>query len=125
MERISLLLLSQRIRNRVIELLELHSSLEDLARLGAFEVVCMVDDCLPLNYDEAPKVFSTREKETIAEFIKLADAATSITAENTWDIQWFKSSREWLHLSEFAIQSLGIFLDRGRFSEENEEPSLR
>ena len=53
MEHISQLLLYQRLRNRIIELLELHSSFEDIAMLGAFEAVNLVYDWLPLDYEKS------------------------------------------------------------------------
>lgn len=38
--------------------LELHSSFEDIAKLGAFEVLNLADDFLSVDFHEAPKVFS-------------------------------------------------------------------
>jgi len=121
MEEISQQLLYQRLRNRVIELFDMHSSFEDIATLGAFEMVNMVGDVLPLDYDEAPKVFSEKEKKAVAEFLKLAGSAADATDEDTWKIEWFRNSRPWVRLSEFAKQALAIFSERGRFSEEYEE----
>ncbi|MEP3845711.1 MAG: hypothetical protein ABJM43_10285 [Paracoccaceae bacterium] len=121
MKEISQQLLYQRLRNRVIELFEMHSSLEDMATLGAFEMVNMVDDWLPLGYDEAPNVFSEKEKAVVAEFMELADRAADATDENTWKVEWFKNSEQWVRLSEFAQQALVTFSERGCFSEEYEE----
>ncbi|MEL0438432.1 hypothetical protein [Phycobacter sp. K97] len=121
MEEISQQLLYQRLRNRVIELFEIHSSIEDIASMGAFETINMVDDWLPLDFEKAPKVFSEAEKEAIAEFIQLAEVAADATEEDTWDIEWFRASREWVRLSQFAKYVLDIFSERGRFSEESEE----
>ena len=124
MDEISQQLLYQRIRNRVIELLDLYCSFDDLAKFGAFEAINMVDDWLPVDYDEAPYVFIEQEKKAIAEFIQLVDAASNATDENTWDVNWFKSSNEWTRLSAFAKNALAVLLERGYFSEEIEEPSL-
>ena len=120
MEPISRQLLYQRLRNRVIELLDTYSSVEDIAKLGAFEMINLVDDLLPLDYDEAPKVFSETEKEVIAEFLEFADAASDATDKDTWNVDWFRNSREWVILSEYAKQALAVFAERGRFSEERE-----
>ncbi|WP_299985836.1 hypothetical protein [uncultured Ruegeria sp.] len=121
MEEISRQLLYQRLRNRLIELLDMYSSLDDIASLGAYEMIELVGDLLPLDYDEAPKVFSEREKEAISKFAELAENAADATEEDTWSVDWFKSSKEWVSVSEFAKQALVIFSERGRFSEEYEK----
>lgn len=121
MKQISQQLLYQRIRNRVIELLETHQSFADLAEVGAFEAIDMVSDWLPLDYEDAPDVFSEKEKEAVAEFEKLAGAAAGATKENTWEVEWFKNSAEWRRLTKFAKEALVIFGERGRSSEDCEE----
>ncbi len=99
----------------------MYSSLDDIASLGAYEMIELVGDLLPLDYDEAPKVFSEREKEAISKFAELAENAADATEEDTWSVDWFKSSKEWVSVSEFAKQALVIFSERGRFSEEYEK----
>lgn len=121
MEKISQQLLYQRLRNRVIELLDTYSSLDGIATLGTYETIEMVGDWLPLDYAEAPKVFSEKEKVVIEKFMALATAAADVTEENTWNIDWFKNSEEWVRVSEFAEKALAVFSERGRFSEETEE----
>ena len=121
MEEISRQLLYQRLRNRLIELLDMYSSLGDIATLGAYEMIELVGDLLPLDYDEAPKVFSEKEKEAISKFAELAEKASDATKEDTWSVDWFKTSEEWVSVSNFAKQALVIFSERGRFSEEHEE----
>ena len=121
MEDISQQLLYQRLRNRVIELLEMHSSFEDMAALGAFEMINTVDDWLPLEYSEVPKVFSEKEKEAVSQFIEFAEVAAEATNSDTWDVEYFQGTEEWVRLSEFSKHALVIFEKRGRFSEETEE----
>ncbi|WP_146132753.1 hypothetical protein [Hasllibacter halocynthiae] len=121
MEEISKQLLYQRLRNRVIELLDLYSSLDDIATLGAFETIDMVDDWLPLDYAAAPKVFSEKERVVIAKFLMLSNAAADATDEDTWKVDWFRDSEEWVNVSRFSEQALAVFCERGRFSEESEE----
>lgn len=53
MDEISQQLLYQRLRNRVIELLELYSSLDDLAKFGVFSAINMVEDWQPSDYELA------------------------------------------------------------------------
>ncbi len=124
MEHISQLLLYQRLRNRIIELLELHSSFEDIAMLGAFEAVNLVYDWLPLDYEKAPKVFSMKEKEAVTQFLRLLESAADAAEENTWNAQWFKDSSEWSALLNFSRQSHAVFMERGSFSEDAENALL-
>ena len=124
MDEISQQLHYQRLRNRVIELLDFFCSCDDLAKFGAFEAINMVDDWLPLDCDISPNVFINKEKKAISKFVQLVESASNATDENSWDVDWFKSSNEWVRLSSFAKDALSVFLERGRFSEEIEEPSL-
>lgn len=121
MEEISQQLLYQRLRNRVIDLMEVHSSIEDIARFGAYEMINLIDDILPLDYDEAPGVFSEKEERAVAWFLELAESAAEATDEDSWDTEWFENSQEWMKLSRFARHALTVFSERGRFSEEYEE----
>ncbi|WP_106744949.1 hypothetical protein [Yoonia maritima] len=121
MEEISRQLLYQRLRNRVIELLEMYSSLENIASFGAYEMINKVDDWLPLDYEKAPKVFTETEKEVIAEFIGLVSSASDATHNDTSNLEWLKASVEWNRLFEFAQKALTVFSERGRFSEKVEE----
>lgn len=53
--------------------------------------------------------------------MKLADIATDATKVDTWDVERFEGSKEWVRISKIAKQALVIFAERGRFSEEYEE----
>lgn len=120
MDEISNQLLYQRLRNRVIELLELYSTFEDIAQFGSFETIEKVFDWLPIDFDIVPLVFSEQEKETVIGFIRLVGEASDATQENTWDVDYFRSSKEWCQLRHFAESALQTFLARGRFSEDEE-----
>ncbi len=128
MENLSRLLLYQRLRNRFIELLEWHSSIEHLALLGAFEAINTVDFLFPkeepLDFEQAPKVFSGREKEVMKTFLVMADEVADITEHDTWDASWFEKSAEWCELMKVARHASTIFDERGRFSDDFEELSL-
>ena len=124
MDEISQQLLYQRLRNRVIDLLDLYCSFDDLAKIGSFEAINMIDDWLPLDYDKVPNVFIEQEKRAIEEFIKLFETVSNATDEDIWEVNWFKSSDEWIRLSAAARNALSVLFERGRFSEEIEEASL-
>lgn len=124
MDQISQQLLYQRLRNRVIELLELYCSFDHLAKIGAFEAINLVNDWLPLDYAEAPNVFTEQEQRAISAFLKRYERASEATDEDIRDANSFKASDEWIRLSTVAEEALTVLLERGRFSEEIEEPSL-
>ncbi|MDA8747678.1 hypothetical protein N9M66_05660 [Litoreibacter sp.] len=104
MNEISQQLLYQRLRNRVIELLDLYCSFHDIAKFGAFEAINMVENWLPLDYEKAPKVFSQKEKDAVREFIELWDVAADATHEDTQDVAWLESSVEWVRLSNLRSE---------------------
>lgn len=124
MDEISQQLVYQRVRNRVIEVLELYCSLDDLAKFGAFEAINMADDWLVLDYKKAPKVFNQKERDAVGDFMKLWDVASNATNEDISSVAEFESSMEWVRLCETAKQAVLIFSERGRFSEEIEEVML-
>ncbi len=121
MDEIRQQLLYQRLRNRVIELLDLFCSLHDIASFGSFEAINMVEDWLPLDYEKAPKVFSQKEKKAVREFMELWEVAADVTNEETQNVEWLERSVEWVRLSKSAKRALRIFSERGRFSEDCEE----
>lgn len=121
METISQQLLYQRLRNRLAETFEVLSSFEHLARYGAFATINLIDDIFPVCPHAAPGVFSKEEHDIIARFLKAFEIAAEATKKDTWSIEWFRGSEDWLRLNEIANQALVIFAKRGRFSEEFEE----
>ena len=121
MDGISQQLLYQRLRNRVIEALDLYCSFDDLAKLGAFSAINMVEDWLPLNYEAAGTVFDQKEKNSVSEFIRRFNVAADATDADIWSNASFESAPEWVRLSETAKNAFIVFSERGRFSEECEE----
>ena len=65
MEQISRQLLYQRLRSRAIELLELHSSFEDIAKLGAYEVLNLADDFLSVDFTRPPRYSPLKKKKLL------------------------------------------------------------
>jgi hypothetical protein len=66
-------LLHQHLRNRTIDLIDLSCCAEDIARLGVFEVINLFDDIHPLDYHEAPGVFSAKEQEALGQLLLALD----------------------------------------------------
>lgn len=111
-------LVYQRIRNRVIELLEMYASLECVAQFGAFGIIEMHDDFLPIEFSEIPDVFTTEEQAAIANFTALVEQASAATITDTSDLEWLVDSEEWWSLSVFSKQALKVFIKRGRYEEQ-------
>ena len=121
MDEISQQIIYQRLRNRVIEVLDLYCSFHGIAKFGAFEAINIAEDFLPLDFEQTPNVYSQKEKDAVSEFMELWEIAADATHENTQDAAWLESSVEWVRLSNSAKRGFRIFSERGRFSEDYEE----
>ena len=125
MEEISRQLLFQRIRNRLIETLEMVSCLEGVAKYGAFWIINTADFLVPCDFDDCPGVFDEAERSAVERFWVLLDQASNATPEDFFDIAQFKASSEWVALERYAGEALQVFMRRGRFSEDVKEASLK
>lgn len=124
MEEISRQLLFQRIRNRVIETLEMISCLEDVAKYGAFWIINTTDFLVPSDFDGCPGVFNEAERVAVERLWVLLDQVSIATPDDFFDVDRFKASSEWGALESYAGEALQLFMRRGRFSEDVEEASL-
>ncbi len=122
MEDISNTLLNQRIRNRIIEVLEVTSSPSDQEKLGANEVINMwedwVDDEKIKNYVEP--VFTKQEQEELLKFHTTWHHVTNNTPKNMDAISDFLHNKYWLQLMSSATKTLDTFNHRGKLSEDAE-----
>ncbi|NSX53245.1 hypothetical protein [Parasulfitobacter algicola] len=91
-------------------MLDLTSSYKAMAPFGAFEVINMVDDWLPIDHSAAPDVFSDTEQELIYNFLKLVNLASEATLCDIHDEPTLKSSKEWRELSQFSVFAHGKFI---------------
>jgi len=123
MEHVSNRLLHQRLRNRVIELLDLHSCPDAVSRFGAHEAINLVDDFLPLDFHDAPGIFSEAEQLAITSFLILVDRASDVTDTDHLTTDWFTDSPEWGALSNFSRRTYNLFMVRGVSNEEREDTS--
>ncbi len=122
-DQISKTLLQQRIRNRLIEYFEWASSFETIASFGAFETINSWEDWVhssELSFFHEP-VFSPDEHDAITAFYKIWDAAAEATKEDVFDQAELRWRDPWVLFVETAAAALETFLQRGRFSEEEEE----
>ena len=122
MAEISTLLLNQRIRNRIIEVLEITASYESQEKFGADEVINMwedwVDDDRIGKYVEP--VFSKQEQACMIEYHNIWNYVADHTPQCLPDISELKGNEYWLSLMATASKALSIFNQRGKQSEENE-----
>ncbi len=116
---------SQRLRNRMIEALEICSSLEDISQLGSHETLEIAKDYLPHEDSYTDKIFSTEEQAALAIFASALRGAESATHQVTWDRVWFEKQEEWLTLIAASANARSIFERRGRFDEEQIDPKAK
>jgi hypothetical protein len=121
-DTLSTLLVQQRVRNRISEYFDLASSLEDIARFGAFEVINMWEDWVadPKSDFFAEPVFSQLEQAAIRRFHAVWDHCADQTSEDIFDAQTLRELECWRGFRDAASSALKLFEHRGRFSEDEE-----
>jgi hypothetical protein len=114
-------LLKQRLRNRVIEVLDMFSDQSSVEKIGSDEIIEFwydyVDDEKLSFYDEP--VFTKNELNALKRFHNLLECSYK-KVPSTWLLTELASCEPWLQLRASAKVELEIFLSRGRFSEECE-----
>ena len=121
MEQVSRQIVHQRIRNRVIETLEMVSCLEEVSKYGAFWIINTTDFLVPTDFDDCAGVFDEAERSAIDRFRDLMDKVSDATPDDFFDIDRFRASSEWSAVERCAAEALQIFNRRGLFSEDVEE----
>ena len=116
------MLLNQRIRNRIIETLEVYVSIEDQKLLGPDEVINMwedfVDDERLPTYDEP--AFNKQEQLAISVFHNNWKRVCDNTPQHMPPIEQLQNERYWLQLTNDAREALRILAVRGRLDEDQE-----
>jgi hypothetical protein len=122
MEEISNILLNQRIRNRIIEVLEITASYEKQEKFGGNEVINMWEDWVDDNRigEYIEPVFSKQEQECLTEHHKTWSYVADHTPQFLPDINELEGNEYWSSLMASASKALSIFNRRGKLSEENE-----
>lgn len=122
-DRASEMLVDQRIRNRVMENLEIASSYEEQRGLDSNEIINMWEDpiartCLS-QYKEP--VFSQGEQEAMREFDAIWESVADNTANPMPPLSELVGTEIWERLRVGAEKALAVFRVRGRFDEDREE----
>ena len=122
-ETISHMLLWQRVRNRIIDVLEIAASFESTARFGAFEVINLWEDWYsgPDSDFCAEPVFAAAEQGQIAQFSSVLNDAASVDEADIFDAAKLEALPHWRRFREAADSALRTFRQRGRFSEDEEQ----
>jgi hypothetical protein len=119
----------QRIRNRIVEYLELTSSFVAQREYQSHtpvhvphEIINQWEDCVPDPSDPAfaGPVFSVAERDAISRFHKVWDEMTSSTPEPLPTLDALFETAEWQRLRDSALEALQVFLVRGRLPENQE-----
>jgi hypothetical protein len=122
-------IVQQRVRNRIIEYLELAGALDEqrqyqeAAQISVpVEVINQWEDWVPDPRDPffSVPVFSTDEQSAIARFQDEWERVTAVLPDPLPDLDEIRRTPAWEHLRGAAIECLEAFLPRGRFPEEEE-----
>ena len=121
MSEISDTLLKQRLRNRIIEVLDAFSDEECVEIIGTGEIIEQwydyVDEERLVFYDRP--IFSNEELNALKRFHNLLENSNQKVPE-TWSLNELLGNKEWESLVSTAKEELQIFQKRGRMDEEQE-----
>ena len=122
MEKTSEKLIHQRIRNRIIEVLEIMASYDKQERFGGDELLNLWEDWVDeerLGSYREP-VFTLPEQEQLSKVQHFWLLAAENTPNPLPDISELMSNDDWAALQVSASDALAVFSFRGKFSEERE-----
>jgi hypothetical protein len=119
----------QRIRNRIIEILELASSFERQHKYQSAQVCHVPNELLNQWWDwvdlsrgePGPPVYSAEEVAAIRRYDGVLNAVADSTPPWLPDLEQLVSTASWRRLRDEAAAALVVFLVRGRFSEDQEQ----
>jgi hypothetical protein len=129
-EEVSRIVIAQRIRNRIIEYLEVASSFEEqleyqaaapIAHVAA-EMINQWEDWVhdPNDAFFAEPVFSPAEQDAIKAFNGVWDRVADDTPNPLPELSVLMGTEPWQRLQEAAASALEVFQRRGKFDEEKE-----
>lgn len=119
---VSVTLIKQRIRNRMIEYFDL--TYETVSEFGTFEIINMWEDLVRNGWDPdffSQPVFSPAEQSFIKSFLALWDETSDATEEDIFDEQKLRGHPHWVDYIAQSQAGLNLFLERGKFSDDEEQ----
>jgi hypothetical protein len=125
--------IDQRVRNRIIEFLEVAASLEEqgrwerdfpIERSIPYEVINRWEDNFPTDPRrvELPNVYSREEVAVLREFQGVWELAADALPETFPSVAEVESMPEWQRLMRAAEKASAVFAKRGRLPEDHEVP---
>jgi hypothetical protein len=128
------MLLDQRIRNRIIEYLEMASSYDEQLRYEAnVPIACVPNEIIngwedsvhrgQLNEFSEP-VYSRDEQVAIGRFHAVWDGVAKDTPDQMPPLSELNGTEPWERLRVAAQQALDVFRMRGKFNEDREQFSI-
>lgn len=124
-------LTEQRVRNRIIEYLELAASFENQRRYEQdvpiahvpYEVINQWDDHVWIDPIENPHnrdVYDRAEVEALSRFQGVLEAVTAAVPDDYPTLSDVQGMPEWKLLRDAAEQALGVLMRQGKFPEDRE-----
>lgn len=113
-------MVDRRIRNRIIECLEIAADAAALAEFGAFSFINLWDDWVqpPIAERYAAPVFTAAEAKAIQAFHDTLDQAAQATDADITRPEELSSRAPWRAVLAGAAAALSVFLERGRLPED-------
>jgi hypothetical protein len=124
-------LIEQRVRNRIIEYLELAASFEDQRRYEQdvpvahvpYEVINQWGDQVWTAPSENPHnsdIYDTAEVDALCRYQEVLEAVTSAVPDDHPTLSDVQAMTEWKLLRDAAERTLGVLMRRGKFPEDRE-----
>lgn len=119
----------QRVRNRIIEYLELAGSFADQREYQARAPVNVANEVInrwedwvrgPRDPAFVAPVFSAAEQDAVAQFHYIWNAVADSTPDPLPDLEALFDTDEWQRLRDAALVALRVFLTRGKLPEDQE-----
>jgi len=120
---VSEVLLKQRVRNRIMEVIDVLAEPEDIARLGLFEVINLWNDFGPGQGDTewySGPVFTTEEIALINQVELSVEKVARANKTDLFELEDILASPEIRPLIPTAREAREVFNRRGTFSEDTE-----
>jgi hypothetical protein len=120
----------RRVRNRIIEYLELASSFDSQREYQSRTPVHVPDEIInqwedwvqqPRDAVFESSVFSPDEQEAIAQFHQVWDAVATTTPKPLPNLEALFATADWRRLRDAALAGLRVFLVRGKLPEDGGE----
>lgn len=121
-EMVSQKVILQRIRNRIIEYLEITSSVHEQRKVEPNELINMWEDwvCEKRVSTYSEPVFSKLEQQALSEFNSTWNHVVDSTPDTLPTYEVLEKNKYWNKLALEALKTLSVFMERGKLPEDVE-----